>query len=118
MQNVLRNVVLRAPLRRAVAMPTPTASSRALMRPITTQAMKINAPLKEADPEIYNIVEMEKDRQRKNVVLIASENFAPQAVLDAVGSVMTNKYSEGYPGARYYGGNEFIDMAEDLCRKR
>jgi len=50
--------------------------------------------------------------------LIASENFTAKSVLEALGSVMTNKYSEGYPGARYYGGNEFIDMAENLCRDR
>lgn len=52
-----------------------------------------------------------------SLVLIPSENFASQSVLDALGSVMQNKYSEGYPHARYYGGNEFIDMAEDLCRE-
>ena len=51
-------------------------------------------------------------------MLIPSENFASQSVLDALGSVMQNKYSEGYPRARYYGGNEYIDMAEDLCRSR
>ena len=51
-------------------------------------------------------------------MLIPSENFASQSVLDALGSVMQNKYSEGYPHARYYGGNEYIDMAEDLCRSR
>merc|ERR1719261_1860140 len=90
----------------------------AFARPISTQAMQLNSPLAEVDPEVNQIIEMEKERQRKNVVLIASENFAPKAVLDAVGSVMTNKYSEGYPGARYYGGNEFIDQAENLCMKR
>merc|ERR1719272_2656708 len=80
--------------------------------------MRLNAPLQEMDPEVYAIVEGEKDRQRRCVNLIASENFAPRCVLEAVGSVMVNKYSEGYPGARYYGGNEFIDQSESLCMKR
>merc|ERR1719272_370014 len=80
--------------------------------------MRLNAPLQEMDPDIYNIIEEEKGRQRRCVNLIASENFAPRAVLEAVGSVMVNKYSEGYPGARYYGGNEFIDQAENLCMQR
>merc|ERR550525_2130398 len=72
----------------------------------------------ELDPEMSSIIEREKDRQRRCVSLIASENFAPRSVLEAVGSVMVNKYSEGYPGQRYYGGNEFIDQAESLCQKR
>jgi len=87
-------------------------------RNISVEAMRLNAPLKDADPEIFNIIEAEKDRQRRCVNLIASENFAPKSVLEAVGSVMVNKYSEGYPGARYYGGNEFIDKAESLCMQR
>jgi len=87
-------------------------------RLISVDTMQLNASLKDVDPEVYNIIDGEKDRQRRCVNLIASENFAPQAVLDAVGSVMVNKYSEGYPGARYYGGNEFIDQAETLCQRR
>merc|ERR1719266_2470904 len=67
---------------------------------------------------MYAIIENEKVRQKRCVNLIASENFAPLSVLEAVGSVMVNKYSEGYPGARYYGGNEFIDQAERLCQQR
>lgn len=63
-------------------------------------------------------MEKEKERQRDSLVLIASENFASRAVMDALGSVMSNKYSEGYPGARYYGGNENIDKAEKLCQDR
>ncbi|KAK2750711.1 glycine hydroxymethyltransferase shm1 [Myotisia sp. PD_48] len=74
--------------------------------------------LKDADPEIYKIIEKEKQRQKHFINLIPSENFTGQAVLDALGSVMQNKYSEGYPGARYYGGNEFIDQAERLCQQR
>merc|ERR1719460_1950644 len=80
--------------------------------------MKLNAPLKDVDPEIDRIIQKEQDRQRRCINLIASENFAPRCVLEAVGSVMVNKYSEGYPGARYYGGNEFIDKSEQLCQKR
>jgi len=87
-------------------------------RPISTEAMQLNVPLKDLDSEMFSIIESEKDRQRRCVNLIASENFAPLAVLEAVGSVMVNKYSEGYPGARYYGGNEFIDKAEILCMQR
>jgi len=87
-------------------------------RGISAETMKLNTPLRDLDPEVHNIIENEKDRQKRCVNLIASENFAPQGVLEAVGSVMVNKYSEGYPGARYYGGNEFIDQAESLCMKR
>merc|ERR1719163_321991 len=65
-----------------------------------------------------DIIEKEKNRQWKGLELIPSENFTSRSVMEAVGSVMTNKYSEGYPGARYYGGNEFIDQAETLCQKR
>jgi glycine hydroxymethyltransferase len=67
---------------------------------------------------LYNIIEAEKVRQRDSLVLIASENFTSKSVFDALGSVMSNKYSEGYPGQRYYGGNENIDKAEILCQKR
>jgi len=81
-------------------------------------AAQLNKSLAESDPELFDIIEKEKHRQRTNLVLIASENFASKAVFDALGSVMSNKYSEGYPGARYYGGNEFIDQAENMCRDR
>jgi glycine hydroxymethyltransferase len=79
---------------------------------------QLNDPLDVVDPEIANIIELEKARQWKGLELIPSENFTSVSVMQAVGSVMTNKYSEGYPGARYYGGNEYIDMAESLCQKR
>ncbi|OIV94468.1 hypothetical protein TanjilG_25530 [Lupinus angustifolius] len=79
---------------------------------------QLNAPLEAVDPEIADIIELEKARQWKGLELIPSENFTSLSVMQAVGSVMTNKYSEGYPGARYYGGNEYIDMAETLCQKR
>ncbi|KAL1837901.1 hypothetical protein VTJ49DRAFT_3268 [Mycothermus thermophilus] len=83
-----------------------------------TQQKILAAHLQQADPIMYDIIEKEKLRQKHFINLIPSENFTSQAVLDALGSPMQNKYSEGYPGARYYGGNEFIDAAERLCQKR
>eukprot|EP00249_Psilotum_nudum_P009854 c22193_g1_i1 orf=738-2333(-) len=74
--------------------------------------------LKEADPEMYSIIENEKLRQFRGLELIASENFTSRAVMEAVGSCLTNKYSEGLPGQRYYGGNEYIDQSETLCQHR
>jgi len=70
------------------------------------------------DSELFEIIDAERDRQNHTVQLIASENFTSPAVMEATGSVLTNKYSEGYPGKRYYGGNEVIDRAEDLARDR
>ncbi|XP_062914751.1 serine hydroxymethyltransferase, cytosolic isoform X2 [Mobula hypostoma] len=75
-------------------------------------------PLCTNDPEVYEIIKKEKNRQRLGLELIASENFASRAVLEALGSCMNNKYSEGYPGQRYYGGTEFVDEMERLCQKR
>ncbi|KAJ5386133.1 Pyridoxal phosphate-dependent transferase major region subdomain 2 [Penicillium cosmopolitanum] len=74
--------------------------------------------LKESDPEISEIMEREIQRQRESVVLIASENFTSSAVFQALGTPMSNKYSEGYPGARYYGGNQHIDAIEITCQNR
>lgn len=74
--------------------------------------------LKQSDPELYQAMENEKKRQQNNIELIASENFVSEAVMEAMGSVLTNKYAEGYPGKRYYGGCEFVDVAEDLARDR
>ncbi|XP_074568284.1 serine hydroxymethyltransferase, mitochondrial-like [Curcuma longa] len=82
-----------------------------------TWTKQLNAPLEIIYPEIADIIELEKARQWKELELIPSENFTSVSVMQAVGSVMTNKCSEGYPGARYYGGNEYIDMAESLCQK-
>ncbi|MEX2105759.1 MAG: serine hydroxymethyltransferase [Solirubrobacterales bacterium] len=76
------------------------------------------APLAEVDPEIGTVLERELRRQQRTLEMIASENFVPQAVLDAVGSVLTNKYAEGYPGRRYYGGCEEVDVAEQLAIDR
>src|SRR3954463_5267534 len=72
----------------------------------------------QVDTELFAIVERELERQNTTVQLIASENFTSPAVLAATGSVLTNKYSEGYPGKRYYGGNEVIDEVEDIARER
>jgi glycine hydroxymethyltransferase len=74
--------------------------------------------LKKADPEIYHLTRLELQRQRDGLELIPSENFASLAVMEAQGSVLTNKYSEGYPGKRYYGGNQFIDASESLAIER
>ncbi|ORX88553.1 SHMT-domain-containing protein [Basidiobolus meristosporus CBS 931.73] len=103
-----------------------TASVSAVASRVPLRAMSfvakqkdlLNAPLTEVDPEIFDIIEKEKTRQRDGICLIPSENSTSRSVMDALGSVMQNKYSEGYPGARYYGGNEFIDMSENLCQKR
>src|SRR5438067_1625173 len=75
-------------------------------------------PLSETDPEIYEAIQHEVDRQNTRLELIASENFTSEAVLEATGSVFTNKYAEGYPGKRYYGGCEFTDIVENLARDR
>ncbi|MDO8186755.1 serine hydroxymethyltransferase [Conexibacter sp. JD483] len=77
-----------------------------------------NKPLAEVDPEIAEAVQHELERQQRTLEMIASENFVPQAVLEAQGSVLTNKYAEGYPGRRYYGGCEFVDVAEQLAIDR
>ena len=76
------------------------------------------APLSDVDPEIAAVLDAELNRQRRTLEMIASENFVPQAVLEAVGSVLTNKYAEGYPGRRYYGGCEEVDVAEQLAIDR
>lgn len=77
-----------------------------------------NQPLEVADPEIHEIMNKEKERQYKGIELIASENFVCRAVMEALGSHLTNKYSEGMPGARYYTGNQYIDQIEILCHER
>ena len=74
--------------------------------------------LREKDPDIALAIEKESERQRRNIVLIASENYTSQAVLEAQGSVLTNKYAEGYPGRRYYGGCEYVDIVEQLAIDR
>jgi glycine hydroxymethyltransferase len=74
--------------------------------------------LRVVDPKIAGSIEQELLRQQSHLELIASENFVSEAVLEAQGSVLTNKYAEGYPGRRYYGGCEFVDIAEELARQR
>ncbi len=76
------------------------------------------APLEQADPEVADAIRLELGRQRDEIELIASENIVSRAVLDAQGSVLTNKYAEGYPGRRYYGGCQFVDIAERLATDR
>lgn len=77
-----------------------------------------NAPLAEVDPEIAEVLGLELGRQRDSLEMIASENFVPRAILETQGSVLTNKYAEGYPGRRYYGGCEHVDVAENLAIER
>ncbi len=89
----------------------PIAAGRAALE-------RMNRPLREVDPEIAEILELEARREATGLELIPSENFVSEAVLEAVGSVLTNKYAEGYPGKRYYGGCEFVDRAEQLAIDR
>lgn len=120
--------VCRAPLRQLAARsstPIATNHARLLQRQWRGYATTLEArqkvlsqDLEQADPTVYQIIQREKNRQKHFINLIPSENFTSQAVLDALGSVMQNKYSEGYPGVRYYGGNEHIDAAERLCQER
>lgn len=98
---------------------TPVLRRSVATRTVTSfVGSELNKPLTESDPELCQLIEQEKKRQQSSLVLIASENFTSRAVLDALGSVLSNKYSEGYPGARYYGGNENIDQVEILCQQR
>src|SRR5438045_6881004 len=80
--------------------------------------IKMSRPLFEADPDISAAIDNEARRQHEGLELIASENFVSEAVLEAMGSVFTNKYAEGYPGKRYYGGCEYADVVENLARDR
>lgn len=91
------------------------------MNPVTsvaTRSASFTAPLSEIDPEIADVLDKERARQENTLEMIASENFVPFSVLEAQGSVLTNKYAEGYPGKRYYGGCEFVDIAENLAIER
>ena len=74
--------------------------------------------IEQQDPELWTAIAGEIDRQRNGLEMIASENYTSPAVMQAMGSVLTNKYAEGYPGHRYYGGCEFVDVAENLARDR
>ena len=90
------------------------ASTRAQAKPSPFEDQSVES----LDPELYGILVKEKERQRLGLELIASENFTSKAVMEVNGSCLTNKYSEGLPGQRYYGGNEFIDETERLCQSR
>ncbi|SHL89934.1 serine hydroxymethyltransferase [Paracoccus solventivorans] len=83
-----------------------------------TDSAFFTAPLSQRDPEIFDAIGKELGRQRDEIELIASENIVSRAVLEAQGSVLTNKYAEGYPGKRYYGGCQFVDIVEDLAIER
>ncbi|MDN3477556.1 serine hydroxymethyltransferase [Curtobacterium sp. APC 4022] len=87
------------------------------LSPAATQS-SFNAPLSEVDPEIAAVLQQELGRQRDFLEMIASENFVPRAILESQGSVLTNKYAEGYPSKRYYGGCEYVDVAEQLAIDR
>src|SRR3954453_3087406 len=79
---------------------------------------RMSRPLAEVDPVVYDAIRHELERQDSHLELIASENFTSEAILEATGSVFTNKYAEGYPGKRYYGGCEFTDVVENIARDR
>lgn len=91
-----------------------TTGTKVVNRP----ALPGNRPLLEVDPTMHDLVQQEKNRQRRCIELIASENFTSRGVMECLGSALTNKYSEGQPGNRYYGGNEVIDKVENLCKSR
>src|SRR5215467_7741773 len=78
----------------------------------------MSTPLAQADPAVFDAIRRETERQEYNLELIASENYVSAQVLEAQGSVLTNKYAEGYPGKRYYGGCEFVDIVENIARDR
>src|SRR5678816_68547 len=86
--------------------------------PVMTETQRMSRSLSEVDPEVYAAIQQEVARQDGQLELIASENFTSEAVLEATGSVFTNKYAEGYPGRRYYGGCEYTDIVENLARER
>ena len=87
-------------------------------QPITILNNNQSKNLVDMDPELFHLIQQEKDRQKNGLELIASENFTSKSVMECLGSVLTNKYSEGYPGKRYYGGNQIIDQIEQLCIDR
>ncbi|CAG9865454.1 unnamed protein product [Phyllotreta striolata] len=105
------HLLIRAKVQRALVTRLSTASSAAAME-------SLNANVWDSDPELWDLVQKEKRRQRSGLELIASENFTTMPVLQLLGSCLHNKYSEGLPGQRYYGGNEYIDQIELLAQKR
>lgn len=120
---MIRLLFSRPPLSRIPSSPPSSRLTRLSVRKMATASTPefnkmLYAPLAEIDPEVQNIIDKESWRQLSGLELIASENLTSQSVMEANGSILTNKYSEGLPGARYYGGNEYIDELENLCRKR
>src|ERR671910_339272 len=103
---------------RRATMNEPSPGRRVVESRLSLPDEYVGAPLAEVDPEIDRVLRRELERQRNTLEMIASENFVPQAVLEAVGSVLTNKYAEGYPGKRYYGGCDEVDVAEQLAIDR
>src|SRR6202161_754840 len=99
-------------------MTPPTSSSATSARTGSAPVSFFTAPLTEADPDIAAAIRGELGRQRHEIELIASENIVSRALLEAHGSVLTNKYAEGYPGNRYYGGCEWVDVVERLAIER
>nr|MDP9114851.1 serine hydroxymethyltransferase [Acidobacteriota bacterium] len=92
-----------------------------MTQPVTEkydEQKRLARPLAQVDPEIFELIHKETERQNTRLELIASENFTSEAILEADGSTLTNKYAEGYPGKRYYGGCEFVDQVENLARER
>src|SRR6266487_1453008 len=83
-----------------------------------TEQQSMARPLAEVDPQVHEAIRQETRRQQLQIELIASENFTSEAILEAAGSVFTNKYAEGYPAKRYYAGCEFADVVENLARER
>jgi glycine hydroxymethyltransferase len=122
---MLRHPSLRPPLSQTLILPHALTLRPSNLGPQTSMKTVIShpsslasAPLAEADPDVAAIVTRERDRQRHGLELIASENFVSRAVLDAAGTVLTNKYAEGLPGRRYYGGCEVVDEVENLAIER
>src|SRR6476659_7805453 len=93
----------------------PTAAAGRTSAP---QSDLFTRSLADSDPELFGWVQKELGRQQNEIELIASENIVSRAVLEATGSVLTNKYAEGYPGNRYYGGCQYVDLVENLARER
>lgn len=88
------------------------------MTTTSTSTKLNNQALADLDPELFSAISAERQRQENHIELIASENFTLPAIIEATGSVLTNKYAEGYPGKRYYGGCEYVDKAEQLAIDR
>ncbi|MBO9578074.1 MAG: hypothetical protein J7480_04815, partial [Microbacteriaceae bacterium] len=108
----------RPPQGRAVRLGSITAPVEGA-RPVNQASSSyFTSPLAEVDPEIAAVLDQELGRQRDYLEMIASENFVPRAVLESQGSVLTNKYAEGYPGRRYYGGCEYVDVVESIAIER